>query len=261
MRGKKSTSGSFLLERLLAGDSSAASWREFLTRYSNLFLKIIWQFEKDRDAVMEMYLRICSKLAENEFKVLQKFRLGSGLAETDFSMWLGAVVRNMCIDAYRARRGRKRLPRAVSKLPPLDREVFVLYYWKGYTVEETEHFLKGRMNGRIPDCAAAVARIERALTRAVAPRHLRQPAKPVPFEESLYQPVEENDILDVSRVEGWLGVLPPIDRLVVRLRFWEDMSLSEIAKLLEITPGRKIYTILQNALKLMRTAAEREARG
>ena len=47
-----------LRELLSAGRRSAQVWKELLRKYSNLFLKIIWQFEKDVDAVMDRYLYI-----------------------------------------------------------------------------------------------------------------------------------------------------------------------------------------------------------
>jgi len=49
-----------LLERLAKGGAeSDAAWKEFLRDYSNLFLKVIWQFEKDREKVMDTYLYVC----------------------------------------------------------------------------------------------------------------------------------------------------------------------------------------------------------
>jgi DNA-directed RNA polymerase specialized sigma24 family protein len=126
-------------------------------------------------------------------------------------------------------------------------------------LDETQHLVKLGENGETPDCAASVARIERVLTRPGALWRHHQFAGTVAFEESVHRAPEEDVLPDVSVVEKWLGNLAPLDRLVVRLRFWEDMGLSDIALLLKITPAKKVYSILRRALRILRTEAEKEA--
>lgn len=245
-----------ILGRLLSqSDSIPDAWREFLQRYSNLFLKIIWQFEKDRDRVMDIYLQVCTKFARNEFAVLRTFNAEFGQNPPTFTTWLGAIVRNVCIDVHRGAHGRRRFPKALLRLSDFERRVFDFHYWRGYSYEEIEQRLSIARNGKVAD---ALERIEQVLARA--PGHGREEfATPVfvPYHDDIsgVTPVEEETIPDEETVGRWLRVLDPLERLAVRLRFWEDMPASEIADVLHVVPKSRIYTILKNALATLRAHA------
>jgi DNA-directed RNA polymerase specialized sigma24 family protein len=244
-----------ILARLFSGSTDTESaWREFLTSYSNLFLKIIWQFEHDRDEVMEKYLYVCSKLSANNFAVLKRYREQSGDNPPRLEHWLAVVVRNMCVDAHRSAHGRPRLPKAMHRLSDFDRTVFKMFYWMGLTVEEISHRVGSGLNGTMESVNRSLARIERVLTR------LPEPGKPdpvfIPFDESTISGRDEDDGTETDELlQRCLTMLPDQERLVVRLRFWEDMTAKQIARLVKITPEHRVYTILQNALKLMRNEA------
>ncbi|MBI3004877.1 MAG: hypothetical protein HYY49_05610 [Ignavibacteriales bacterium] len=247
-----------LLDQLFSGgDASASAWRAFLQKYSNLFLKIIWQFEKDRDEVMEKYVSVCSRLMGNDFAVLRKFPKELGLKSSDFPSWLVAVVRNISVDLHRHSQGRRRYPKALLRLDPIDRKIFDLYYWQGYSLEEIGHQLDLRKNGKGTDVNESFARILRMLTR-YAPRE-RKATFPtsVPFNENMFVPDEEEPRVDVALFDKWLEGLPAEHRLVVRMRFWEDMSAVRIARILKIVPQHRVYAILQKSLQKLRTHVER----
>jgi DNA-directed RNA polymerase specialized sigma24 family protein len=246
-----------LLARLVAeGQEAEAAWKEFLRRYSNLFLKIIWQFETDQDAVMDAYLYVCSRLAANNLAILRKFSHDYSANPPKFTTWLYAVVRNLCVDAHRAAHGRRRYPSAIARLSAFDRLVFALYYWDGYTVEEIEYLTENsprRNNGSV---AEGLARIDASLT-PVRRQRLLHSLKPdmLPYADGMAltrtMPVAP-DLLDEAQVEQWLAVLSEEERLVVRLRFWEDMTGSEIADVLSIEPTQRVYSLLKKALKRLR---------
>ncbi|HLE32490.1 MAG TPA: hypothetical protein VJB38_07790 [Bacteroidota bacterium] len=160
-----------LLARLFSGDKTAQrAWEDFLESYSNLFLKIIWKIEKDRDTVMERYLHVCSKFAEKDFAILRKFKQKHGENPPKFTSWLGAVVRNMIVDSYRSTEGRRRIPKALKGLHDLDRKVFELYYWRGFGPEEIDQELATGMNGSSESISDILERLDTKL--------LRPPAKP-----------------------------------------------------------------------------------
>ncbi len=69
----------------------------------------------------------------------------------------------MCIDAYRARRGRRQIPRTIQRLSKLDRKVFMLYYWNGLSIEEVESAL---MNTEVVSLALIRESFERVIERA-----------------------------------------------------------------------------------------------
>jgi DNA-directed RNA polymerase specialized sigma24 family protein len=235
-----------ILLDLLTGDERQRAWQTFLGRFSNLLLKVIWHCEEDYDEVMEKYLFVCRKLAENDFARLRKFRIHDPESVL-FTTWLASVTRNLCVDAHRSRFGRKQLPRAIARLSPLDREVFRLYYWKGYTLEELEHSVRN------PEFRDSLERISEVLTG-------RTPEAP-PF----LLPLQENDLppddadADIDEMRGWLerwmDRLAEKERLIIRLRFWEDMTGPEIARTMNISSEQTVYPLLQKALSHLREQA------
>lgn len=252
-----------LRARLLAdGPETEAAWKEFLRRYSNLFLKIIWQFETEQDAVMNTYLYVCSRLAANNLAILRRFRQDHGVTPPKFSTWLYAVVRNLCVDAYRAAQGRRRYPSAIARLSAFDRHLFALYYWDDYTAEEIEHLMASSQQHTNESVVQGLARIEASLTRPAQRSLLRSP-KPtkLPYEDGIAlmrTMPEASGIPDETQIEQWLAILTNEERLVVRLRFWENMTGSEIADALDIVPPYRVYGMLKKALRQLRQHAQRE---
>jgi len=243
-----------ILTNLLAGKAGQEPWKAFLIRFSNLILKVIWAFEKDYDEVMEKYLFVCTKLAENDFARLRKFRLKEGPSPM-FTTWLAAVTQNLCIDAHRARHGRKQLPRAVARLEEFDREVFCLYYWRGCSIEELEHRALLRKLG-VASVKESLDRIGHVLSGQ--PVAARTPVALVSFDE--HETAGESDAdNDFEELENWLNqwisTLSSQEQMILRLRFWEDMTGPEIANAMRITPRQRVYPLLQRALESLRQKA------
>lgn len=242
-----------ILRQLLSSGTTAA-WEMFLRRFSNLILKIVWQFEKDYDEAMEKYLFVCRKLAVKDFAVLRKYEHRSDKAAPRFTTWLAAVTQNFCIDAHRATHGRRQLPRAILRLNEFDREVFRLYYWKGYSLEELEQQLSGRANHNA--VADSLERIQSAgvwMTQAIRPTFV-----PLDEEDARFGSNEvEHDAREMlSWLERWLDDLDDRARMVVRLWFWENMTGREIAEAMRIAPEQRVYTLLRTTLARLREHAE-----
>ncbi|MBI3193335.1 MAG: sigma-70 family RNA polymerase sigma factor [Ignavibacteriae bacterium] len=247
-----------LLKKLFSGNSTSEyAWKEFLRRYSNLFLKIIWQTEHDHDRVMDKYLFVCTKLSTNNFAVLKKFQPETKEHQPKLSTWLTVVVKNLCIEEHRTLHGRLRYPAALLRLSDFDRCVFKLYYWKGYSREEIEHHLAGREKNDI-SVAESLMKIERVVkdedsVAAQQPRY-------IPYDESngtMNEPALQNEeLFEPQWFDDAVMRLPDQERVVIRMRFWEGMTAREISDLLRINPQRKIYTIIENALKTLRQFAQ-----
>ena len=250
-----------LLTRLFSGgESSRAAWKDFLSTYSNLFLKIIWQVEKDREMVMDAYLHVCSKFAEKDFAILRKFTRQHGDNPPKFSTWLGAVVRNMCIDAYRSARGRRRIPKALLRLPELDKKVFELYYWRGFGLEEIEQQLAAGRNGSNKSVADILERLEAMLLRPPSNPSLEPMTVRVPYDDEsvAVATAAKPALIDQETLDRWLSELSTDERLLIQLKFWDDLSMPEIGQVLKISSGERIQELLRSALKNLRTIAQRE---
>jgi RNA polymerase sigma factor (sigma-70 family) len=253
------TDESALLARLLASDSARDSaWREFLHRYSNLFLKIIWKFEKDRDGAMEKYVYVCERFAANNFEILRRFKADYGERPPKFTTWLAAVARNMCIDVHRSVHGRRQLPRSVQRMSDVEQMIFRLYYWKGRTVDEIRELVKAKL--RSPSDFEAESLIAGVLSSHEGVKPSTASPRFVPFDEEFMEPTEPDyDTADLHRwLENWLQELPSQERMILRLRFWEEMSGAEIAAAMSISPEQRVYPLIKAALQHLREKAERE---
>jgi DNA-directed RNA polymerase specialized sigma24 family protein len=244
-----------LLRRLFSERSPSQAWEEFLRNYSNLFLKIIWQFEKNHDVVMERYLHVCKRFTENNFAILRKFSAEYRENPPKLSTWLAAIVRNICVDLFRKEHGRRRYPKALLALSEIDRKVFELYYWQGYSVSDIDAQLQRRKNGAHRHAADSLARIESSLLRLPTGRPYGKPST-VRFIEEAF--VAETEEFPAEVVERWLSVLSGDERIVIRLKFWEDLTLAEIVKITGITPESLVTDIVESALKKLKRMYERE---
>jgi DNA-directed RNA polymerase specialized sigma24 family protein len=228
--------------------------------YSNLFLKIIWQFEKDVDAVMDRYLYVCTRLSANDFAVLRRYRKLDGGDAPQLVHWLAVVVRNLCVDAHRAEHGRRRLPKALLRLPEFERKVFQLYYWNGASTDEIAHQLEQSTNGSPAAVDEVLQRIERALLRI--PESGNTTPLTIAYDDEVAEmarvDIDEPSMDIEATIDRWLNSLPLEERLVVRFIFWEDLTAKQIARILKIEPEHRVYTILQNALKTLRKHAARD---
>ena len=250
-----------LLDRLLSASSdSPIAWKEFLRRYSNHFLKIIWKYEKDYDEVMEKYLFICSKIAQNDCAILRRFRIERpGFGSPKFTTWICTVVQNLCIDAHRVKHGRRRLPRAIEVLSPLQKEVFKLYFWKGLSVEEINSILGEAGRKRSMSLSSIISSIEQGFAYSSNGRARgTEGLSFVPYNDQVaYTEDQERELTE--SLNEWMAAITEEEQAVLRLRFWENMSVKEIARLLRIQPERKVSRIVGKALKVLRKNALSEA--
>lgn len=249
------TSG--LLSVLFSGNRySYFAWEEFLRRFSKLILKVIWKYENDYDKVMEAYLFICEKLTYNNFAVLRKYRDDFDHASPKFITWLMAVTKNICVDLYRKSNGRRRYPKSIQRLPREDRLFFELYYWKGLPMTEIAETL-GLNNGIKGNAISdKLNTINDALIRTPKTPEV---VKTIVFDESTFpvnNDLEESD--PTAEMEKWIEELPVTEKIILRLRFWENLSAREIAEILDIEPYVKVYTMINSSLKKLRVKKERD---
>jgi RNA polymerase sigma factor (sigma-70 family) len=248
-----------IIERLRShGVAAESAWREFLHLYSRLFLKVIWQFEKDHDGAMEKYVYVCEQFAANNFEILRRFKAAYGPQPPKFSTWLAAVARNLCVDAHRKSHGRKQLPRMMRGMSNLERSIFQQYYWKGCSVEEIRStvgsFSIQQTGDDIDEVINRVIMLGDGITRrASAPSF-------VPFDEQqaiTAQDEHDYEMADVQRwLELWMQELSAQEKMILRLRFWEGMSGKEIAGAMRIVPEQRVYPLIQNALRHLREKAK-----
>jgi RNA polymerase sigma factor (sigma-70 family) len=251
-----------LLARLASPDPGAA-WSEFLQRYSATLLQIVRRCEADPQRVGECFDHVCQALSDDHFRRLRAYR-NDGPAQ--FRTWLMAVVANLCTDWHRKRRGRYRPLRAVAQLPELEQLVYRCIFVRGMTRVEclralehryptlTEQQLSevnARLFARLPPQRrwqlgtrmATIGPQGETLTRDLADDALQlEDVGPGP--EAIAQTTQEHEWLAKAMAE-----LPTQQRLLLRLRFEQNLTLAEVARLTGLQDPFRAHRQIQAALK------------
>ena len=239
-----------------AGDDAFA---HFLELYSPAIMRIARQYAYDRARLNECYLFISEKLSANDFHRLVSYK-PEGSAS--FRSWLNVVVANLCIDWRRHRRGRPRLFKSIKKLSKLDRRVFKHRFQQRMSLDACMETLLANF----PDLnelqlAGSVARITTTLTpgqmrflnakhaRTVSLDRLRSTGKSIEPTEPGPDP-EESAVLsqDQDKLRQALARLTPHQRLLIKLRYQQDLSLKEVARLTRLGDPFRARRHIQAAL-------------
>ena len=254
-----------LLQQLRSRDPHEA-WIEFLELYSVLIFQVGRHFERDIDRASDCFQFVCEKLSEDHFRRLLRFK-PQGTAS--FSTWLRAVVRNLCLDWRRKEFGRRRPFRSISRLSVFDQEVFNCVYERGASATETLCLLQSKFpdatSGRV---AESRDRIEQALTARqrwlLGFRSRRQvqraettldeiEAVPLEIPDPQSDP-EARALLEERRgaLDRAVDRLSKRERLLVRLRFEQELTLEQIAKLLDLGNAQRADRQIKEILRRLR---------
>jgi len=255
-----------LIERLSSAAGGSA-WSEFLDRYSSLIRHVVRRHQDGYEQATECFDYVCGALSDNRFHRLRSFR-PDGPAR--FSTWLRAVVSNLCHDWRRTQRGRVRPFRAVSRLPPLDQAVYQYVYVRGMSRAECLESLVPQFPGLTPE---AVAQISARLFSLLTPQQRWQlsnrthsgnrsavgiasgdddQASAEPGPDDLVGELQER-----QQVQDALRLLSPDQRLLLRLRYEQGLTLAEVARLTNqpdpFRANRRIQAALDALAALMGT--------
>ena len=252
----------------LASADPHDAWQQFLTEYSGLIYQVIQHFYPDADNAADCFQFACEQLIKDRAKKLRKFR-ETGAAT--FSTWLRAVVRNLCIDWNRKQFGRPRPFRSVTRLSSFDQQVFHLVYEQNTPAEESLAILASGFPNVTPNhLDESKERINKVLT----PNQRWALARRVARNSNGHGPTQEVDALDHDypdpapnpesnavqnerkrSLDRALATLSPQERLMIRLRFEQDLTLDQVAKLLGLTNAqhtdRRIKQILEHLRRKM----------
>lgn len=254
------------LPALLARGHERA-WDEFLNGYAPLILQVVHLFERDQDRIDDCFVFVCEQLKRGDLKRIRRFDTDG---PASFSTWLRTVVRNLCMDWRRKRFGRPRLYRSIARLPALEREVFHCIHIRRLSETEAFHTVKALHPSltRI-QLAECLTHIETALS----PRQSWLLTTSHPMLKSLSSsrrdsdlPGRESEVRDPERgpeeetarreilasLREALNHLPSQQRLLVRLRFEQELSFKQIAHLTRLGSPLKAQRALQKAVAAIR---------
>jgi RNA polymerase sigma factor (sigma-70 family) len=197
------------------------------------------------------------RLLEDDCAILRKFR-GECAATTYLTVVLATLFRN-----YRAREWGKWRPSAAARREgPLAVRLEALVKRDGCALEEAGERLR---------TAGATSLSDRELAALLARLPPHAPSRPAPAGEAALAEVPARDVADAAvladeagarrgdaeaAVRGAVERLAPRDQVVFRLRFWEGLSVAQIARGLGV-PQKGLYRRIERALARMRRDLER----
>jgi RNA polymerase sigma factor (sigma-70 family) len=247
-----------LLARLRSSDRDEA-WKQFLEIYSPLIMHIASLYEFHRDSLDDCYLFICEKLSDNNFSRLLSY-LPQGPAS--FRSWLNVVVANLCIDWRRHKQGRMRPFKSISKLSFFDQLVFKYRFQQSVGLQTC----MASMQIDFPDVtesqlASAVSRINEALSPRQHWLLSTRKAQTISLndlnaESAAGEPIapghnpEQATTLgqEQEKLQQALSRLSPRQRLLIKLRYQQELSLKEVARLTRLGDPFRARRHLQAAL-------------
>jgi RNA polymerase sigma factor (sigma-70 family) len=254
-----------ILEELGSGFRQQA-WADFLECYSPLILQVVRLFEGDPDDIADCFLFVCQQLAGNGFRRLRRFRPDG---PASFATWMRAVSRRLCLDWYRSAFGRARIFDSIARLSALDREVFRLVYEQSLPLDEAMAALRIRFGEVTAEqVGESLERIQQSLTprqhwllstrkRRLEPLEAELGERARPGLDRLHDPGPDPEALAVREEERAgvaqaLASLPASERLIVRLRFEEELTLEQVARLTGLGDAQAADRRIRKILNLLR---------
>lgn len=263
-----------LQDRLVSGQPEEA-WAEFLDAYVGRILGVVRRVVWDPDRRIDCFVFVCEELHRDRCRRLRRFDPARGAS---FAAWVQVVAHNLCLDWRRKQAGRFRPFRSLADLSAQEEEIYRCIFARGLSVAETRQTLlpdhPGLTESRV---AETVERIRRRLTprqhwllsvqrpkvvplaeradveKGAAERQVAAPG-PDPVE---YAAHEERR----ARLAAALGRLPAEDRLLVRLRFEEGLTLHRVASLAGLRNAQQADRRLQEVLARLRDEMDAMERG
>ncbi len=184
------------------------------------------------------------KLIEDDYGVFRKFR-----GESSLTTYLTVVIAMLFRDYRTHRWGRWRPSAAARRRGALAVRLETLVYRDQLRLEQAGELLRTAGQTNLPD---------RELARLLAALPARRPMRPMPVgaDPLAEAPAADraDDLVAADEAEAEKKVidralerLPPEDRLMLRMRFWEGMTVADIARGLGL-PQKPLYRRMDRTL-------------
>lgn len=250
-----------LLQRL-ATPAAGEAWKLFLRRHTPLIVSVARQYHHDEQRLRDCYQFVCEKLCDDGFHRLRAWRRAD---QVRFSSWLRAVVANLCVDWLRSEFGRQRRFRAIAGLPELEQQVYALRFEQGLSIPACYEAVRARF----PDLTEVqLAGIVRRLNRKLTPRQHWLLATRNRAAVSIDDPDAGGEVAlalaggddpeslavteeQQKRLEAALHQLDARQRLLLKLRYQQGLTLQEVARVAGLEdPFRARYQVQQALARL-----------
>lgn len=187
-----------------------------------------------------------ARIIDGNYAVIRKFGGRSSLAT-----YLSVVIGNLFLDYRNSIWGRWRPSAAALRIGPLGIRIEELLYREGHSLREAIGVLQ----------SAGVTLSDTEIARIAAKIPPRGRTNEVGLEKvdtasiaiDAPLPVSDEDAEIGAAVRAVLAQLPPDDQIIVRMRFWDDISVADIARTLRVEQ-KPLYRKLESIQKQMRAA-------
>jgi RNA polymerase sigma factor (sigma-70 family) len=219
------------------------------------------QYAANPEEAQDCFLFVCERLCENGCRRLQQYSPQRGAS---FQTWLIAVAGNLCVDWHRTVYGRVSMPAAIIKLPELER---LVYHYRVEQRQDLESCLFF-MRRQFPDLSRA--RLSKALASVHAALSSKQRWRHTALSQRGTISLDEPGIKDSLAQQGRgpsreaqfdeleaalstaLSRLPPKQRMVLRLRYEQELGLDAVARVAGLRDLHHARRLIQAALKELR---------
>jgi RNA polymerase sigma factor for flagellar operon FliA len=207
-------------------------------------------FSPDDAAELTSWIKL--RIVEDDYAALRKFR-----GESSMGTYLSVVVAMLARDYRAAHWGRWRPSASARRLGEVAVRLETLVYRNGHSLQQAAELLR---------TAGLTTQTDRELAAMLAGFPSRGPLRPVevttdaiesmPSSGAADTPLETarlEEVREQSRqlLENALTDLSTEDRLIVRLRYWESLSVADIARGLKIDQ-KALYRRLERLLEQLR---------
>lgn len=236
---------------------SDAAWDRFIGRYRRLVFSAIRHYARDYDDVMDVFARVCEALREDELRRLRAW-IEQPTHRARFSTWLVTVVRNLTIDWFRERDGRRRLPAVAQSLTPLRRRIFDHVFLEQRSHLEAFELIRAAGATALPfrTFLAELRATYQAVMKGPRGRVLQELGGPPP-EEGLPDPDRPEAGERAAAVKRLLATLEPEDRVAVELYVVEGVPADQVARTLGLANAKVVYNRVYRTLAVLRERLER----
>jgi RNA polymerase sigma factor (sigma-70 family) len=205
---------------------------------------------ESEDFAADVHLR----LVADDYAILRRFE-GRSLLST----YLNTVITHLFQDWRNARWGKWRSSAEAKRLGPVAIELERLTGRDGLTFDQAFETLRSRLDAPVSrsECEAMAARLPTRTTRHfVSEVHLAELAATAVADDDLRRSeaaaIGRRVAQDLDRA---LTQLPPQDRLILRMRYQDDMRVVEIARVLGLET-KSLYARIQRMLVDLRRVLE-----
>jgi RNA polymerase sigma factor (sigma-70 family) len=249
----------------LAGPDAGAAWKAFIDQWSGRLMAIARRHAVTDEDAQDCFLHLCEGLCSDGFARLRTYDPDQGVP---FGGWLAVVANRLAVDWQRRQYGRMRMPSAVLALDSFHQRVYELVYRQGLDRSACLEALRityprldeARISG-------ALARLHNALSsrqrwrlsftnRPPEQRTVSREAGHVmlagaPIGEYLPE-IKTEQSQRASALRAALKQLSAEDRLLLRLRFEQHLSLEQTARIAGLPNLHQARRRIERALEQLR---------